>query len=113
MTKCWDCKNACGNGCSWFKSQTPVKGWTARPTHPRGSGTSYEVRECPEFKQDWVYINKFDLAKRLNISRRSFETYSERRLKNRAKQLNLELRIIFEDDEEHGHEIKHYIRKIN
>lgn len=50
-TICWDCSNARGNGCSWFRSHTPVDGWTAQESEMYGS-KSYTVSECPEFEKD-------------------------------------------------------------
>lgn len=53
-TLCWDCANACGN-CSWSRSFTPVKGWTANPTkivdtHGRVTD-SFHIIQCPEYKK--------------------------------------------------------------
>ena len=50
-TICWDCSNARGNGCSWFRSHTPVDGWAAQESEMDGS-KSYTVSECPEFEKD-------------------------------------------------------------
>ena len=50
-TICWDCSNARGNGCSWFRSHTPVDGWAAQESEMYGS-KSYTVSECPEFEKD-------------------------------------------------------------
>ena len=54
-TICWDCSNARGNGCSWFRSHTPVDGWKAVKTELRGGYYDYEsylVQHCPEFVDD-------------------------------------------------------------
>ena len=51
QTICWDCRNARGNGCSWFLSYTPVDGWEAEETSIYGEKT-YRVIKCPEFEKD-------------------------------------------------------------
>ena len=52
MSLCWSCENACGD-CSWSRSLTPVKGWTAkevvRETNT-GNLPSYKVIECPQYE---------------------------------------------------------------
>lgn len=49
-TLCWDCKNATNGACSWSRSLTPVKGWTARQIVKDG-GQSYLVTQCPKFRE--------------------------------------------------------------
>ena len=51
QTICWDCRNARGNGCSWFRNYTPVPGWTAIE-QKFIQDVSYTVIECPEFVED-------------------------------------------------------------
>lgn len=51
-TLCWDCQNARGNGCSWFRNFTPVPGWVAEKGDLYGVDDSYTVKECPEFVRD-------------------------------------------------------------
>lgn len=51
QTICWDCKNARGNGCSWFTDFTPVEGWEADVCDLYGDVT-YTVKKCPEFVPD-------------------------------------------------------------
>ena len=51
MTLCWDCANACTDGCSWSKSFIPVEGWDAVEMHI-GRDPSYLVKECPKFVPD-------------------------------------------------------------
>ena len=55
-TLCWKCAKACGGGCSWSKSFTPVEGWEAVQTKNKtGAGDdepSYLVLQCPEFVPD-------------------------------------------------------------
>ena len=48
---CWTCSKACGK-CSWSRSFTPIKGWTAEPVMVKdkeGDIRSYRIRKCPEF----------------------------------------------------------------
>lgn len=47
QTLCWDCGNACNNGCSWSKELKPVAGWATEET-----STGLRVIACPEFRQD-------------------------------------------------------------
>ena len=46
---CWECGNACTNGCSWSKSLIPVEGWIANVSK---DNDSFQVLQCPEYKQD-------------------------------------------------------------
>ena len=54
-TLCWTCQNAV-LGCSWSRSFTPVKGWTAIPTKIKyvadDVSDSYLVTDCPEYIPD-------------------------------------------------------------
>ena len=53
-TLCWECQKATGM-CSWSKSLTPVKGWTADDGKMNIDGRpveSYFVHACPEFERD-------------------------------------------------------------
>ena len=60
MTLCWYCKNAIPDdkgdkGCSWSRNRLPVDGWEAKLTQlkvaKRLTMPSYQVIECPEFKE--------------------------------------------------------------
>lgn len=54
-TLCWKCRNAKGNGCSWFRCFKPVKGWEAEKViqyqncKSKENQISYAVQKCPEF----------------------------------------------------------------
>ena len=57
---CWQCNKATG-GCSWSKSLTPVKGWTAEPRVIRSYDNilktyeeihTYKILYCPLFERD-------------------------------------------------------------
>jgi hypothetical protein len=57
MSKCWDCINARGNGCSWFRKRVPIEGWKIKEFHRKYSDrpmpmTYTTVLSCPEFEQD-------------------------------------------------------------
>lgn len=51
---CWSCQNACGD-CSWSRSFTPIKDWTAEPTKLVDSAgrvtDSFYITQCPEYKK--------------------------------------------------------------
>ena len=51
-TICYKCDNAYGNGCSWFRSYTPVPGWEAIKQKYYENDISYTVIKCPEFRPD-------------------------------------------------------------
>ncbi|MCL2461417.1 MAG: hypothetical protein FWF44_02025 [Defluviitaleaceae bacterium] len=56
-TICWQCKNANGNGCEWFKEHLPVRGWIAARNDIDGNDSfkvSFRVFECPEFERGKV-----------------------------------------------------------
>ena len=52
-TLCWECRNAHGNGCDWFKRHLPVRGWVAERNDidDEDIGGSFRVFECPEFEK--------------------------------------------------------------
>lgn len=55
---CWDCKNAYGNGCCWFRNFEPVDGWDAQETIIYDSRKciirSFKIIKCPHFVCDSV-----------------------------------------------------------
>ncbi|MCL2352891.1 MAG: hypothetical protein FWC55_10205 [Firmicutes bacterium] len=53
-TICWECANANGNGCGWFRRHSPVPGWTAEKSFIGDNedfGESFRVLRCPEFER--------------------------------------------------------------
>lgn len=69
---CWDCKNACGNGCSWFQNFEPVDGWKAKETLISDSHkrliNSFKITRCPQFVPDCEKIVKRSKNVRKRIS---------------------------------------------
>ena len=59
---CWDCKNACGNGCSWFQNFVPVDGWKAKETIITDSHKrfikSFKITKCPQFVPDSCEVKR-------------------------------------------------------
>ncbi len=50
-TLCWNCANACSNGCSWSRELVPVDGWDAVETRK-----GYLVKACPQFEKETVRV---------------------------------------------------------
>ena len=89
---CWDCKNACGNGCCWFQDGVPIKGWKAKATQIKSSGEngkprmidSFCIQKCPQYIQDGDdrKLSSKELANILNLSQRSiFRLKKENKIK--------------------------------
>ena len=60
---CWECENAKGNGCSWFRKHEPVPEWDAiektliiiNNKRQEKKVGSYIVKNCPVFQADRNY----------------------------------------------------------
>ena len=76
---CWDFKNACGNGCSWFQNFTPITGWVAKETKIVSNDNtktidSFNVIECPEFVCD---VKKEKTYCKIRLSKRREKEYGD------------------------------------
>lgn len=70
-TLCWECENACTNGCSWAKHLIPVENWTADETD-----IGYLVEACPLFKpESKEKANLRKLCEKLDESLHESERY--------------------------------------
>ena len=78
---CWTCRNACGNGCCWFRDGVPIKGWDAVPTKVKSLGEdgktrcvdSFLIVNCPQYLEDEndKKLTTKELAKILKVTQRT------------------------------------------
>ena len=66
-TICWQCIHTYGTACSWATAKIPVKGWVATPVKSVNyQGTSYKVKECPNFEKELFEVGKDGIKRRVN-----------------------------------------------
>ena len=66
-TICWQCIHTYGTACSWATAKIPVKGWVATPIQSVNyQGTSYKVKECPNFEKELFEVGKDGIKRRVN-----------------------------------------------
>ena len=66
-TICWQCIHTYGTACSWATAKIPVKGWVATPIKlVNYQGTSYKVKECPNFEKELFEVGKDSIKRRVN-----------------------------------------------
>lgn len=66
-TICWQCIHTYGTACSWATAKIPVKGWVATPIKSVNyQGTSYKVKECPNFEKELFEVGADGIKRRVN-----------------------------------------------
>lgn len=66
-TICWQCIHTYGTACSWATAKIPVKGRAATPVKlVNYQGTSYKVKECPNFEKELFEVVKDGTKRRVN-----------------------------------------------
>lgn len=96
-TKCWSCKNACGN-CSWSKEFKPVDGWIATKTFLINENEdSFIVHKCPEYIFDKMILTVEQISKLLNISTRHYYRLSEDTILKRLIALKYDVILTYDN----------------
>ena len=66
-TICWQCIHTYGAAGRWATAKMPVKGWVATPIKlVNYQGTSYKVKECPNFEKELFEVGKDSIKRRVN-----------------------------------------------
>lgn len=103
---CWRCKKATGL-CPWSHSGEAIEGWKAEKTviyggNGRADIPSYRIISCPLFERDEprsrtakkLKITFKDMAALLKSSVRTLKALEDDALKEKFRELNLELEIV-------------------
>lgn len=74
---CFDCQNGYAHKCKWVRRLKPIEGWKAEKREYKevlGTGFTYVVIECPNFKKEidreklWRDRKIIELAQNTNLS---------------------------------------------